>query len=212
MAQAREVEVKFRRDLGLLDITMIGLGPTIGTTIFLLVGPGFAITGPSLVLAFGLNFVVTMFTAMAYMELGSAFPETGGGYLWIRRSMRDPWGFLGGWMSWFGHCIVASFYIYGFGLGIVVALKTLLNVPSLAGAMGFTFIVFEAYEIIAQTGEEARNPEKNIPRAHFLVIGFSTLIFVLVAFVAIGTSGDCSAGPSVSCLLLQSSPGGAAGN
>ena len=50
MAQAREVEVKFRRDLGLLDITMIGLGPTIGTTIFLLVGPGFSITGPSLIL------------------------------------------------------------------------------------------------------------------------------------------------------------------
>src|SRR6266705_671550 len=266
MAQAREVEVKFRRDLGLLDITMIGLGPTIGTTIFLLVGPGFAITGPSLVLAFGLNFVVTMFTAMAYMELGSAFPETGGGYLWIRRSMRDPWGFLGGWMSWFGHCIVASFYIYGFGLGIVVALKTLLNVPSLAlvgfdegaltqlfavvvtfiiagllhlahtgippqnfqpffrgnsagaqflsllGAMGFTFIVFEGYEIIAQTGEEARNPEKNIPRAHFLVIGLSTLIFILVAFVAIGISGNCSGGPSASCLLLQSSPSGPTGN
>ena len=297
MAQAREVEVKFRRDLGLLDITMIGLGPTIGTTIFLLVGPGFSITGPSLILAFGLNFVVTMFTAMAYMELGSAFPETGGGYLWIRRSMRDPWGFLGGWMSWFGHCIVASFYIYGFGLGIVVALKTLLNVPSLAlvgfdegaltklfavvaagmfialnyrgtkltgrsetavtivlvavvvtfiiagllhlsnvgippqsfqpffrgnsagaqflsllGAMGFTFIVFEGYEIIAQTGEEARNPEKNIPRAHFLVIGFSTLIFVLVAFVAIGTSGNCIGGPSASCLLLQTSPDGVIGN
>src|SRR6266705_1584716 len=266
MAQAREVEVKFRRDLGLLDITMIGLGPTIGTTIFLLVGPGFAITGPSLVLAFGLNFVVTMFTAMAYMELGSAFPETGGGYLWIRRSMRDPWGFLGGWMSWFGHCIVASFYIYGFGLGIVVALKTLLNVPSLAlvgfdegaltqlfavvvtfiiagllhlahtgippqnfqpffrgnsagaqflsllGAMGFTFIVFEGYEIIAQTGEEARNPEKNIPRAHFLVIELSTLIFILVAFVAIGTSGNCSGGPGPSCLLLQSGAGGVTGN
>src|SRR2546422_3336538 len=297
MAQGREVEVKFRRDLGLLEITMIGLGPTIGTTIFLLVGPGYAITGPSLILAFGLNFVVTMFTAMAYMELGSAFPETGGGYLWIRRSMRDPWGFLGGWMSWFGHCIVASFYIYGFGLGIVVALKTLLNVPSLAlvgfdegaltklfavvaagmfialnyrgtkltgrsetavtivlvavvvpfiiagllhlsnvglppqsfqpffrgnsagaqflsllGAMGFTFIVFEGYEIIAQTGEEARNPEKNIPRAHFLVIGFSTLIFVLVAFVAIGTSGNCIGGPSASCLLLQTSPNGVIGN
>src|SRR5881396_1331606 len=297
MVQGREVEVKFRRDLGLLEITMIGLGPTIGTTIFLLVGPGFAITGPSLVLAFGLNFVVTMFTAMAYMELGSAFPETGGGYLWIRRSMRDPWGFLGGWMSWFGHCIVASFYIYGFGLGIVVALKALLNVPSLAlvgfdesaltklfavvaaglfialnyrgtkltgrsetavtivlvavvvtfiiagllhlantglppqnfqpflrddsgflqfvsllGTMDFTFIVFEGYEIIAQTGEEVRNPEKNIPRAHFLVIGFSTLIFVLVAFVAIGTSGDCSAGPSLSCLLLQASPGGVTGS
>src|SRR5437667_10623886 len=132
MAQGREVEVKFRRDLGLLEITMIGLGPTIGTTIFLLVGPGFAITGPSLVLAFGLNFVVTMFTAMAYMELGSAFPETGGGYLWIRRSMRDPWGFLGGWMSWLGHCLVCSCYISGFGLGIVVPMQAPPNRPALA--------------------------------------------------------------------------------
>src|SRR2546430_3007256 len=296
MAQAREVEVKFRRDLGLLEITMIGLGPTIGTTIFLLVGPGFAITGPSLVLAFGLNFVVTMFTAMAYMELGSAFPETGGGYLWIRRSMRDPWGFLGGWMSWFGHCIVASFYIYGFGFGLVLAVKTILNAPSLVlygldegaltklfavvaagvfivlhyrgtklrgrsetavtialvaivisfiiagllylthagvpaanfqpflrggsppiqfvsllGAMGFTFIVFEGYEIIAQTGEEVRNPEKNIPRAVFIVIGLSTLIFILVAFVAIGSSGNCGGGPSASCFLLQPSPAGPLG-
>src|SRR5436309_557470 len=99
MARGREVEVKFRRDLGLLEITMIGLGPTIGTTIFLLVGPGYAITGPSLILAFGLNFVVPMFTAMPHMELGSAFPAAGGGYLWIRRAMRDPWGFLVGWSS-----------------------------------------------------------------------------------------------------------------
>src|SRR5213083_2097276 len=44
------------------------------------------------------------------------------------------------------------------------------------------------------------------------MIGFSTLIFVLVAFVAIGTSGDCSAGPSLSCLLLQASPGGVTGS
>src|SRR3989304_3020093 len=133
MARGRgsEVEVKFRRALGLLEIPMVGCGPTMGSTIFLLVGPGFAITGPSLVLAFGLNFVVTMFTAMAYMELSSAFPETGGGYLWIRRSMRDPWGFLGGWLSWFGHCIVASFYIFGFGLGAVIMLKTLLGTQTL---------------------------------------------------------------------------------
>ncbi|HWM52343.1 MAG TPA: amino acid permease [Thermoplasmata archaeon] len=298
MAQGREVEVKFRRDLGLLEITMIGLGPTIGTTIFLLVGPGYAITGPSLILAFGLNFVVTMFTAMAYMELGSAFPETGGGYLWIRRSMRDPWGFLGGWMSWFGHCIVASFYIYGFGLGTVLALKTVLGTPSLAlfgfgesaltrifavvaasfffvlnyrgakltgrsetavtfvlvgivvsfvvfglahlfssgplpvqnfnnffrgdspftqflallGAMGFTFIVFEGYEIIAQTGEEARNPEKNIPRAHFLVIGLSTIIFISVAFTAILAGGGCVNPLSAGCQLLRVSDGKVLGN
>src|SRR5207247_9413418 len=96
------------------------------------------------------SFGATMCTAMAYMELGSAFPGTGGGYLWIRRSMRDPWGFLGGWMSWFGHCIVASFYIFGFGLGIVVALKTIMNVPTLVlagldeGALTKLFAVLAA--------------------------------------------------------------------
>src|SRR5438094_10294415 len=94
MAQGREVEVKFRRDLGLLEITMIGLGPTIGTRIFLLVGRWYAITAPSLILAFGLNFVVTMFTAMTYMELGSAFPGPGGGYRWSRRLMCRPRGVL----------------------------------------------------------------------------------------------------------------------
>src|SRR5438309_11729473 len=129
MAPGREVEVKFRRDLGLLEITMIGLGPTIGTTIFLLVGPGFAITGPSLVLAFGLNFVVTMSTALAYMELGSAFPETGGGYLWIRRSMSDLWASLGGWMSWFRHCIVAAFFSNGIRIRLVLPLLTSLCSP-----------------------------------------------------------------------------------
>ena len=299
MARGRgsEVEVKFRRDLGLLDITMIGLGPTIGTTIFLLVGPGYAITGPSLVLAFVLNFVVTLFTAMAYMELGSAFPETGGGYLWIRHAMKDPFGFLGGWLSWFGHCIVGSFYIYGFGLGAVVLLAT-LGVPegavfglsgdalirmfailaavafiglnyrgtritgrsetgvtltllavvvafvvfglvalflrgpfptanfepffkgdsgfaqfvALVGAMGFTFIVFEGYEIIAQTGEEAREPERNIPRASSIVIGVSTVIFVLVALTSIGIAGDCVATAPTDPCLLVSRPGGTAGN
>ena len=35
-------------------------------------------------------------------------------------------------------------------------------------AMGLTFIAFEGYEIIVQTGEEVKNPKKNIPRAVFI--------------------------------------------
>src|SRR6266705_3522158 len=213
MAQAREVEVKFRRDLGLLDITMIGLGPTIGTTIFLLVGPGFAITGPSLVLAFGLNFVVTMFTAMAYMELGSAFPETGGGYLWIRRSMRDPWGFLGGWMSWFGHCIVASFYIYGFGFGIVLALKTILGTPFLVlygldeGALTKLFAVLAAGVFI---GLNYRGTKLTGRSETAVTIA---LVVVVSAFIIAGLVYLTHTGvPSASCLLLQPSPAGPIGN
>ncbi len=274
--ESSEVEVKLKRDLGLLEITMIGLGPTIGSTIFLLVGFGIGIAGPALILAFVLNFIVTIFTAMAYAELGSAFSDTGGGYLWVKDGMPQPFGFLAGWMSWFGHAIVTSFYVLGFGYGVkwllqaynlfpnltnmnIVVIPGLTNIslvtvlaviacvvfiyinyrgtkttgnssnyittiliaiviiyiiagfsymygkPNLSDsytpfvedgdfgkiviAMGFTFIVFEGYEIIAQCGEECKEPEKNIPRAHWITITLAAVIFILVAVVTIGVIG-----------------------
>jgi len=57
-------------------------------------------------------------------------------------------------------------------------------------AMGLTFIVFEGYEIIAQTGEEVRDPEKNIPRANWITLSIATAIFVLVGFVTIAALGE----------------------
>ena len=273
--QSQNVELKFRRDLGLLEITMIGLAPTIGSTIFLLVGPGIGIAGPALLIVFVLNFFVSILTAMAYMELGSAFPETGGGYLWIKTAMKEPLGFLGGWLSWFGHSIVCAFYALGFGLGVTwfadsygllsgfsalqrdLFTKTLTiivvlifiyvnyrgtkstgrsstyvtlsliamvmifiaigaigvgmgrgnwsnlnplfpgdsgtaNALAIITAMGFTFIVFEGYEVIAQTGEECKNPEKNIPRAHWITLTIATIIFVFVALFTILGVGSVS--------------------
>jgi len=125
-----DVEVKLKRDLGLLEIIMIGLGPTLGSTIFLLVGFGLVIAGPGLVLVLVLNFIVIIFTATAYAELSSAFPDTGGGYLWVREGLPAPFGFLAGWMSWFGHCIVTSFYVLGFGKGILWILEAYDKIPA----------------------------------------------------------------------------------
>jgi APA family basic amino acid/polyamine antiporter len=53
-------------------------------------------------------------------------------------------------------------------------------------AMGLTFIAFEGYEIIAQSGEEVKDPKRNIPRAIFLSLIIVVIIYVLVAIVAIG--------------------------
>jgi amino acid transporter len=53
-------------------------------------------------------------------------------------------------------------------------------------AMGFTFIAFEGYEIIAQSGEEVINPKRNIPRAIFVSIGVTVVVYILVGIVAIG--------------------------
>ncbi len=257
------VEVKLQRDLGMWEVLMIGLGPTLGSTIFLLVGFGVEIAGPGLVLVLVMNFLVVIFTAVTFAELSSAFPDTGGGYLWVKEGLPQPFGFLAGWLSWFGHCIVTSFYVLGFGKGIfwildpqgtiypnsdivikalavvvcivfiyinyrgtketgrsgiyiTVVLLAIIIVFIIAGlyyisqglgdgnvgdivsnptpngsasifiAMGFTFIIYEGFEIIAQCGEECKDPLKNVPRATWLCILISTIIFILVAAVCVG--------------------------
>ncbi|NIM89882.1 MAG: amino acid permease [Candidatus Aminicenantes bacterium] len=53
-------------------------------------------------------------------------------------------------------------------------------------AMGLTYIAFEGYEIIAQSGEEVKNPAKNVPKAIFLSLLIVVPIYIFVAFVALG--------------------------
>jgi amino acid transporter/nucleotide-binding universal stress UspA family protein len=54
-------------------------------------------------------------------------------------------------------------------------------------AMGLTFIAFQGFEVITQSSEEIINPRKNIPRAVFYSLLIVIPIYILVAFVAIGT-------------------------
>lgn len=61
---------------------MVGVGGMIGAGIFVLTGIAAGVAGPALILTFLLNSIVTTVTALSYAELGAAFPECGGGYLW----------------------------------------------------------------------------------------------------------------------------------
>ncbi len=118
-SSSQPVTVTLRRDLGLLDVTMIGLGAMIGTSIFVLVGVATAEIGAAVILAFALNGITAIFTAATYAELGSSFPEAGGGYLWAKKGLPHPAGFMSGWLSWFGHTVACSFYSLGFGFAMV---------------------------------------------------------------------------------------------
>src|SRR5437879_12575550 len=112
--------------------------------------------------------------------------------------MRDPWGLLGGWMSWFGHCIVASFYIYGFGFGIVLALKTILGTPSLVlyaldeGALTKLFAVLAAGVFIALNYRGSKltgKSETTVPLALVLVIiAFIIALLLLLMLTSVLTA------------------------
>ncbi|MFC4551568.1 amino acid permease [Halorussus sp. GCM10023401] len=272
-----DVEAELSRDMSLSDVTFIGVGAMIGAGVFALTGFAAGLAGPALTLAFLLNGFVAMFTAVSYAELGAAFPEAGGGYLWVKEALVDPNGFYAGWMSWFAHAVACSLYAVTFGafllelihyagflpapgpggshiqllgfinghmleklfavgmislfayinyrgaeetgtigivvtgikvivLGVFVAFGILatLNTPNwpsqflasptfapnglfgIAGAMGFTYIAFEGYEIIVQSGEEVVDPGSNIPKAVFYSMAIVVPIYILVAFASIG--------------------------
>ncbi|MGA1868281.1 MAG: amino acid permease [bacterium] len=51
--------------------------------------------------------------------------------------------------------------------------------------MGFTFVAFEGYEVIAQTGDEAIDPKRNLPKAMIYSVFIVTITYVSVAFATI---------------------------
>jgi amino acid transporter len=100
--------------------------------------------------------------------------------------------------------IITGFKVVVLGLLVLFGLKAMLNIPNWADnflrdpsplphgiggvilAMGLTFVAFEGYEIIAQSGEEVKSPERNVPRAIFGAIAIVVVVYLAVAFVSVG--------------------------
>ena len=259
----QEIEVTLSRELSLFDITMIGIAGMIGAGIFALTGIATGIAGPAILIVFLFNGIIATFIGLAYAELGSALPEAGGNYLWVKEAMGNQLGFLAGWIDWSAHMIACSLYAVTFGaffsellvkffnlsipqhliikvsaIAIVSFLtylnylgakesgrvggfitlfkvaillvfaffgiyKTLTNpkwisafttpsftptgITGILAAMGLTFIAFEGYEIIVQSGEEVKKPERNIPKAIILSLWTAVIIYILIAFALIGS-------------------------
>ncbi|MCH7494451.1 amino acid permease, partial [bacterium] len=72
---------------------------------------------------FVLNGMVAILTAGAYAELGSAFPEAGGGLSWVALGYHRAMAFITGWLGWFSHTVACSVYALGFGVYLLEALN-----------------------------------------------------------------------------------------
>jgi APA family basic amino acid/polyamine antiporter len=52
-------------------------------------------------------------------------------------------------------------------------------------SMGFLYVAFEGYEVIAQAGDEAINPRQNLPKAMIYSVVIVGVIYVLVSFATV---------------------------
>ena len=55
-----------------------------------------------------------------------------------------------------------------------------------AGGM-VIFVAYEGFELIANAGEDVRDPVKNMPRAYYLCVGGVIVLYILVALVTVGS-------------------------
>ena len=51
--------------------------------------------------------------------------------------------------------------------------------------MGFTYVAFEGFEVIAQAGDETIDPKRNLPKAMLYSVYVVTVTYVLVAFASV---------------------------
>jgi len=51
--------------------------------------------------------------------------------------------------------------------------------------MGFTYVAFEGFEVIAQAGDETIDPKRNLPKAMLYSVFIATLTYVAVAFASV---------------------------
>jgi basic amino acid/polyamine antiporter, APA family len=68
------------RSIGLFQLSMIGIGATIGTGIFFVLSQAVPVAGPAVIWSFVVAGVVAGLTAICYAELASAVPVSGSSY------------------------------------------------------------------------------------------------------------------------------------
>jgi APA family basic amino acid/polyamine antiporter len=82
-------EGELERSIGLFQLSLFGVGATIGTGIFIVLTQAVPITGPSVVVSFAFAGTVAGLTAICYAELASAVPVSGSSYSYAYATMGE---------------------------------------------------------------------------------------------------------------------------
>ncbi|MEV7543258.1 amino acid permease [Streptomyces sp. NPDC089915] len=253
-----------RRSLTMWQLTMISIGATLGTGIFVVLGTAAPKAGPAVTISFILAGLTALFSALSYAELAGSVPVSGSSYSYTYATMGELIAWICGW------CLVLEYAVsvaavavgwgqylnefldgtigvtipgaisqpYGDGGGfinlpalvvvllsmvflmrgakesatvnsIMVAVKIVtlilfigigimgikagnytplapLGVTGISAAASTLFFSYIGFDAASTAGEEAKNPKKDLPRAIMLSLGIVTVLYVLVAFVAVG--------------------------
>ncbi|HWM09197.1 MAG TPA: amino acid permease [Solirubrobacteraceae bacterium] len=253
---------ELKRTIGLFQLTLFGVGATIGTGIFVILTDAVPEAGPAVILAFVMAGVVAGLTAICYAELAGAVPVSGSSYSYAYATMGEAVavvvaacllleygvsaaGVAVGWSQYlnelldnlFNFTIPESlsqapeqggvFNVPAFVLiwlcallllrgasesakvnAVMVIIKVAVLILFIAvgvtgwesnnlsdfapagfngvsAAAGIIFFTYIGLDAVSTAGEEVKNPRRNLPLAIIFALITVTLLYVLVAVVAV---------------------------
>ncbi|MEU8892865.1 amino acid permease [Streptomyces sp. NPDC048442] len=252
-----------RRSLSMWQLTMISIGATLGTGIFVVLGEAVPKAGPAVTISFVIAGLTALFSALSYAELAGTIPVSGSSYSYAYATMGELVAWICGWCLVLEYGVSVAAVAVGWGeylnelldgtLGFTIpdALSAppgdggIFNLPALIvvllamvfllggaresarantimvsvkigalllfcviGFIGFKsgnyadfmplgmagvsaagatlFFSYIGFDAASTAGEEAKNPQRDLPRAIMLSLIIVTALYVLVAAVAVG--------------------------
>ncbi|MFI9123686.1 amino acid permease [Streptomyces bikiniensis] len=252
-----------RRSLSMWQLTMISIGATLGTGIFVVLGDAVPEAGPAVTLAFVVAGLAALFSALSYAELAGSIPVAGSSYSYAYATMGELVAWVCGWCLVLEYGVSVAAVAVGWGeylnelldgtIGVTLPAAVssapgeggFINLPGLIvvllamvfllggaresavvntimvfvkiaalvlfcaiGFMGFKsgnyadfmplgmagvgaagatlFFSYIGFDAASTAGEEAKNPKRDLPRAIMLSLLIVTVLYVLVAAVAVG--------------------------
>ncbi|MFI9722264.1 amino acid permease [Streptomyces sp. NPDC052396] len=86
-----------RRSLGMWQLTMISIGATLGTGIFVVLGDAVPKAGPAVIISFVIAGVTALFSALSYAELAGSIPVSGSSYSYAYATLGELVAWICGW-------------------------------------------------------------------------------------------------------------------
>jgi len=166
-----------KRELGLFQTTMLGIGGAISAGVFVMLGYATTLAGTTVVVALILCGIINLFTMCSYAELGAALPKAGGEYTFAKVAYGGFASFFTGWFEWISNMFFAALSAVGFAYMIPYIMPIDMPLATVAILAIIVIAIFTAINVrgIKETGTA---------EAIMIII----LLIILVAYLLGGIS------------------------
>ncbi len=170
------LDLQPKRTLTFWHIWALGVGAVIGDGIFLLMGEGIAVAGPSSIFSYMIAGFSQLFLIIALTEMAVAMPNAGAMSMWVERFMGKSWGFLA------GITFAIGWIIAGGSVGLAIGKLTMWFFPSLTSEwwpLFFSILFITLFALINIMGAVIA------ARLQLYLVLTLTIVMALFAFIGL---------------------------